>query len=249
MVSTLVFPLAMPGPRAQIQHMSAMQGDASIDWTEEDVPVSTRFGDSYYARRDGRSETRYVFVEGNGLHRRWTRGSCDFRIAELGFGTGLGFLSAWEAWEQSAPPGRMLDFTSFEMFPLTRADMARALAAWPELEPLATSLLAAWPLSGPYDFGSARLTLIPGDARETLPGWHGKADAWFLDGFAPARNPEMWAPELMAEVGRKTAPGGTFATYTAAGWVRRSLEQSGFAVERMPGYGGKRHMTFGRLVI
>ena len=91
------------------------------------------------------------------------------------------------------------------------------------------------------------LQLILGDARETLPRWPGRADAWFLDGFSPAKNPELWGESLMAEVARHTAPGGTFATYTAAGHVRRSLAAAGFAVERAPGFAGKRHMTKGCL--
>lgn len=95
--------------------------------------------------------------------------------------------------------------------------------------------------------GDAKLHLIVGDARETLPRWQGQADAWFLDGFAPSKNPEMWDPALLAEVARHTAPGGTFATYTAAGFVRRALAAAGFAVTRCPGFGRKRHMTRGVL--
>ncbi|MEO0746057.1 MAG: tRNA (5-methylaminomethyl-2-thiouridine)(34)-methyltransferase MnmD, partial [Pseudomonadota bacterium] len=94
-----------------------------------------------------------------------------------------------------------------------------------------------------FDLGDVELTLITGDARQALPAWDGRADAWFLDGFSPAKNPELWGEALMAEVGRHTAPGGTAATYTAAGHVRRGLEAAGFTVDRVPGFGRKRHMT------
>ena len=126
--------------------------------------------------------------------------------------------------------------------------MARALSVYPELDAVAAPMLEA------LGAGQRRvltedldLTVIAGDARHTLALWPGRADAWFLDGFAPAKNPEMWEPALLVEVARHTAPGGTFATYSAAGGVRRGLAEAGFAVERVPGFGSKRHMTLGRL--
>jgi tRNA U34 5-methylaminomethyl-2-thiouridine-forming methyltransferase MnmC len=126
--------------------------------------------------------------------------------------------------------------------------MARALSAFPDLCDRARALLDAWrPEGGPFDLGAMRLEVVTGDARETLPGWEGRADAWFLDGFSPARNPELWQPDLMADVARHTAPGGTAATYSAAGPVRRALEEAGFEVTRAPGYGRKRHMTTARM--
>jgi tRNA U34 5-methylaminomethyl-2-thiouridine-forming methyltransferase MnmC len=125
--------------------------------------------------------------------------------------------------------------------------MARAHAAFPELADFSARLLAGWEnRQSSIDLGAVHLDIIEGDARETLPGWTGLADAWFLDGFAPAKNPGLCAADLMASVGEKTAQGGTFATYTAAGHVRRALEQAGFAVERVPGFGRKRHMSVGR---
>ena len=129
------------------------------------------------------------------------------------------------------------------------ADQARALAAFPDLAPLATRLLAAL-ASGPGPYALAEnltLEIIHGDARDTLALWAGRADAWFLDGFSPARNPEMWGQDLMIAVGQHTRPGGTAATYTAAGHVRRALVAAGFAVTRQPGYGRKRHMTTARI--
>ena len=164
-------------------------------------------------------------------------------VLDLGVGTGLNLLATWEAWRQADAPGR-LRFTSFEAFPMTLADMETALRAFPQVEALARALLDALGGVGPvFDLGDAELTLITGDARQALPVWDGRADAWFLDGFSPAKNPELWGEALMAEVGRHTAPAGTAATYTAAGHVRRGLEAAGFTVDRVPGVGRKRHMT------
>jgi tRNA U34 5-methylaminomethyl-2-thiouridine-forming methyltransferase MnmC len=221
-----------------------MQGQhAEIGWNPDGVPVSRRFDDPYFSLENGLAETRHVFLDGNDLPARFVPG---FHIAELGFGTGLNFLTAWAAWRQAGIAGP-LRFTSFEAFPMTRADMATALAAFPELAPLSDQLIAAWtPGAGHLVLNGADLTVIQGDARQRLPEWQDQADAWFLDGFAPAKNPEMWTETLMEGVARHTAPGGTCATYTAAGFVRRALEQAGFAIERRPGFGRKRHMSAGR---
>ena len=124
--------------------------------------------------------------------------------------------------------------------------MARALGRWPELAPLAAALLPAVRPDAEIALAGLRLTVVTGDARETLPRWGGTADAWFLDGFAPARNPEMWEPALLAAVHDRTVPGGTAATYSAAGAVRRALAAAGFETARAPGFGAKRHMTLAR---
>jgi tRNA U34 5-methylaminomethyl-2-thiouridine-forming methyltransferase MnmC len=217
----------------------AMQDQqADLDWREGCVPVSTRFDDPYFSLQSGLEETRHVFLRGNGLPERLCPG---FRIAELGFGTGLNLLAT--AGIVRAGP---VHYTSFEAFPMTAADMARALAAFPGLA--SAELVARW-ASGArrFSLGALEVEVIVGDARETLPRWAGKADAWYLDGFSPAKNPELWSADLMAEVAAHTAPGGSFATYTAAGHVRRGLEQAGFTVQRLPGYGRKRHMSQGVL--
>ncbi len=223
-----------------------MQGQrADIDWRDGDVPVSTRFDDPYFSLENGLEETRYVFLDGNGLPDRFCDG---FHVAELGFGTGLNFLTTLLAWQAGGASGRLC-FTSFEAYPMTAPDMAQALSAFPEVAEPARHLIRAWE-RGEADTtlaDSVELRIIVGDARETLPEWQGKADAWYLDGFSPAKNPELWGPELMAEVGRHTAPGGTAATYTAAGFVRRGLDAAGFDVIRRPGYGRKRHMTVATL--
>ncbi len=209
---------------------------AQIEWRDGRVPVSTQFDDPYFSLENGMKETHHVFLGGNDLPARFVDG---FHVAELGFGTGLNFLVALQEFRASGCGG-MLRFTSFEAFPMAMDDLHTALRAFDDL-PDDLAQTAAFPtcLNGP-DFA---LRVVIGDARETLPKWEGRADAWFLDGFSPAKNPELWAPELMREVGAHTAVGGTAATYTAAGFVRRGLTDAGFEVSRVKGYGRKRHMT------
>ncbi|MFW8633629.1 tRNA (5-methylaminomethyl-2-thiouridine)(34)-methyltransferase MnmD [Cribrihabitans pelagius] len=212
---------------------------ARLSWRDGTVPVSERFDDPYFSIHDGLAETGHVFLAGNGLPQRFQSG---FHIAELGFGTGLNMLAAWRAWEASGQEGP-LRFTSFEAFPMAPADMARALEAFPAVGPYAERFLDRWQGSGTCDLGSLQLEVITGDARVSLPEWTGRADAWFLDGFSPAKNPELWEQGLLAQVARHTRPGGTAATYAAAGFVRRGLAAAGFEVTRAPGFGRKRHMT------
>ncbi|WP_166673630.1 tRNA (5-methylaminomethyl-2-thiouridine)(34)-methyltransferase MnmD [Rhodovulum visakhapatnamense] len=217
---------------------------AEIDWREGGVPVSVRFDDPYFSIADGLAETRHVFLAGNGLPGRFVPG---FHIAELGFGTGLNLLATLIAWRAAGVPGP-LRFTSFEAFPMAPEAMDRALRAFPEARAVADPLIAAWAEGARrIETDDLHAEIVEGDARETLPRWPGRADAWFLDGFSPAKNPELWSPELMAEVARHTAPNGTAATYTAAGFVRRGLTEAGFEVTRQPGFGRKRHMTTARL--
>jgi len=209
-------------------------------WREDAVPVSDSFDDPYYSLDDGVAETRHVFVQGNSLPARFREG---FHIAELGFGTGLSLCVARAAWAASGAAGP-LRFTSFEAYPLPADDMRRALTAFAEIAPWADPVIAA------IEAGQTRVAtlelvfeMVVGDARTTLPAWDGAADAWFLDGFSPAKNPELWEADLMQAVYDHTAPQGTAATYTAAGFVRRNLAEAGFEVTRVSGFGRKRHMT------
>ncbi|MHA7875852.1 tRNA (5-methylaminomethyl-2-thiouridine)(34)-methyltransferase MnmD [Roseivivax sp.] len=220
-----------------------MHKTALLDWRDGRVPVSTRFDDPYFSIEDGLAETRHVFLAGNGLPGRFRDG---FHIAELGFGSGLNLLAALAAWRTSGAAGR-LRFTTFEAFPMAAEDMIRAQAAFPELAAIAEELAPFW-RAGETAFTTRDLafTQVTGDARETLPAWHERADAWFLDGFSPAKNPELWEPALLAQVAEHTTPGGSAATYSAAGAVRRALAEAGFTVTRSPGYGRKRHMTTAR---
>ena len=213
-----------------------------VIWREGEVPVSARFDDPYFSLEGGLAETRHVYLGGNELPARLRPG---FAVAELGVGTGLNLL----ALAQCAQANGVQDirYTGFEAFPMERDELERALAPFADLADLAELLAGHWSSAGfCARIGPVRAQMIRGDARQTLPAWQGKADAWFLDGFAPARNPELWEPALLAEVGSHTAPGGSFATYTAAGHVRRALAEAGFTVERRPGFGRKRHMSVGR---
>lgn len=219
--------------------MTSPHQPPALDWRDETIPVSQQFDDPYFSLAGGLEETRHVFLTGNGLPGRFRDG---FRIAELGFGTGLNLLAVLLA---HPGPGHV-HYTSFEAYPMPVEDIARALTAFPEVAGMAETFLQQWASGATVlEFPNLTATVILGDARETLAAWDGMADAWFLDGFSPAKNPELWSPELMAEVARHTAPGGTFATYTAAGHVRRALSDAGFAVTRQPGFGRKRHMSTG----
>jgi len=217
---------------------------AEIDWRDDGVPVSRQFDDPYYAALGGLEESRHVFLAGNALPTRFTAG---FHIAEIGFGTGLNMLAVWQAWRESGQK-TALRFTSFEAYPLKADDMARALERFPELADLTQDFLAVWEQGKTaFCLDGLEATIIIGDARETLAQMTDPADAWFLDGFAPAKNPELWGAELLGAVATRTKPGGTLATYTAAGQVRRTLRDVGFEVERVSGFGRKRHMTVGTL--
>ncbi|MGR3485588.1 MAG: tRNA (5-methylaminomethyl-2-thiouridine)(34)-methyltransferase MnmD [Paracoccaceae bacterium] len=217
-----------------------MSDHPPLQWAG-DLPVDPVSGDGYWSPQGGLAEARHVYLGGNDLPARLRP---NFAVAEVGFGTGLNFLALWAAWD-----GSSVTYTGFEARPLAPEDRTRALGAFPEVATQAqalTDLLAAAPEGGEVAPGLV-LRLIHGDARETLPAWQGRADAWFLDGFAPALAPDLWTPGMLRAVVARTAPGGTCASFTAAGHVRRGLAEAGFAVTRAPGFGRKRHMTRGVL--
>ena len=228
---------------------------ADLTW-HNGVPESTRFGDVYFSRDNGLAETRYVFLGHNQLAERFSSipSGEAFVIAETGFGTGLNFLAAWQAWRQHAPDhAATLHFVSVERFPLVRQDLSSALALWPELAPLAEQLVEKYPplTQGAhrilFDGGRVRLTLYLGDMMDAWDSLNFQADAWFLDGFAPARNPEMWLDQAMTKIRAHSKPGTTLATFTAVGRIRRALESAGFEMRKTPGFGRKRDMLVGRL--
>ncbi|KPW41112.1 bifunctional tRNA (5-methylaminomethyl-2-thiouridine)(34)-methyltransferase MnmD/FAD-dependent 5-carboxymethylaminomethyl-2-thiouridine(34) oxidoreductase MnmC [Pseudomonas coronafaciens] len=229
---------------------------AQIDWDEHDNPRSRDFSDVYFSTESGLDETRHVFLVQNDLRRRFTELPAGGRlvVGETGFGTGLNFLCTWQLFDECAPADARLHFVSVEKYPLSRADLQRALALWPELSSVAQPLLEQYVAIHEgfqrlvFDGGRVTLTLLIGDALQMLPQLDGQIDAWFLDGFAPAKNPEMWTPELFAELARLSAPATTIGTFTSTGWVRRSLNAAGFKMKRVPGIGHKWEVLRGAFI-
>lgn len=226
---------------------------AQLDWDENGQPLSRAYGDVYFSRASGLDETHHVFLDGNQLPRRFAALPAGGRlcIGETGFGTGLNFLCAWRQFEALAPADARLHFVSVEKFPLRRDDLVRALALWDELSPWSEQLLAQYHAIHPgfqrlvFAGGRVVLTLLVGDVLDTLPELDARIDAWFLDGFSPAKNPEMWTQPLFAQLARLSAAGATLATFTSAGFVRRGLIEAGFAMQRVKGFGQKREMLAG----
>jgi tRNA U34 5-methylaminomethyl-2-thiouridine-forming methyltransferase MnmC len=221
-------------------HSNDQHQTADLNWRDGKLPVSNRFDDPYFSLQNGLDESRHVFLAGNNLPARFQP---DFQIGELGFGTGLNMFATLQQWRKAGIKSR-LHFTSFEAYPMTASDMDKALSAFPEIHQIAKPFLSEW-CKGARKIKTDDLCaeIIIGDARQTLPQWNGKADAWYLDGFSPAKNPELWGDDLLQQVANHTAVNGTLATYTAAGFVRRSLAGAGFNVTRTTGFATKRHMT------
>ncbi|WP_174874559.1 tRNA (5-methylaminomethyl-2-thiouridine)(34)-methyltransferase MnmD [Vogesella oryzae] len=201
--------------------MSSAIQTARLDWSSGE-PVSGDYGDVYFSRDSGIDETRHVFINNNLLPERFAALAehAVFRIGETGFGTGLNFLVAWQVFLQYAPASARLAFVSTEKHPLSVADLQQALALWPALQHEAAQLLQQYAALPPgwhrfvLEGGRISLTLLVGDALDTLPQLDACIDAWFLDGFAPSRNPDMWQPALFAQLARLSAPGATLATFT-----------------------------------
>lgn len=216
-----------------------------LDWTG-DAPRSPRFNDIYFSPVDGLAETQAVFLQGCGLPDAWA-GRQSFTVGELGFGTGLNILALIDLWRRARPsPDAVLHVFSIEAYPMSRDDAGRALAAWPDLADLAAVLLESWP-AGRRGFHRVEwptlgviLDLAILEAGAALAAWSGDADAWFLDGFAPSKNPEMWRPEVMALIAGRSHVGARAATFSVAGAVRRGLEGAGFTLSRAPGFGRKK---------
>lgn len=220
---------------------------ARLSFTADGTPCSDEFGDVYHSRAGGPDQARFVFIAGTGLPTRW-QGRETFTIVETGFGPGLNFLATWAAWRSDAQRCGRLHFVSVERRPFTRDDLAILHARWPELAAPAAELQAIWPVLTPgmhrlqLDGGRVVLTLLFGDAGALIPQLTCRADAFYLDGFSPASNPELWSPQLLDELGRLAATGATLATWSVSGAVRRALGEAGFRCEKATGFGGKRQM-------
>jgi tRNA 5-methylaminomethyl-2-thiouridine biosynthesis bifunctional protein len=227
--------------------------DPALVWAEDGAPRSGRFGDVYFSVEDGLAESRAVFLGGCGLPEAWA-GRRNFTVGELGFGTGLNIVALLDLWRRHRPANGHLSIFSIEGFPLKADEAERALSAWPEVADLAALLTSRWPSRTPglhrLDWAElgATIDLWIGEAAEGLAQWSGRADAWFLDGFAPSTNPSMWSDAVLDGVRAQSAPGARIATFTVAGAVRRGLSKRGFTVEKRPGHGRKRERLEARLV-
>ena len=226
---------------------------ARLAFTADGTPYSQAYGDVYHSAGGGLGQARHVFLQGNGLPGRW-RGRRAFTILETGFGFGLSFLATWRAWREDPARCARLHFVSIEKHPFEGADLAFLLDKIPQVKDESTQLLARWPMLVPgmqrieFERRQVVLTLFFGDIAQGLPQLALAADAIYLDGFAPTKNPQMWAPALLRHLGRLAAPGATLATWSVAASVRAALEQAGFAVEKSKGFGLKKEMLLGRLV-
>lgn len=228
----------------------------TLQWKGQ-TPVSTQFDDVYFSAEDGLAESTYVFLEGNNLPQRLKNQTEPFTVYELGFGTGLNFLNILRMWN-GIGGGFALNFISVEKYPLKFTDVEKSLAVWPELAPEIESFLQKYPRTEPekgwhhFDIAeNVRLSLFVGEGEEMLKTAVAEglpnADAWFLDGFAPSKNPDMWSSQVFENMAKLSKEGTTFATFTAAGFVRRGLQGVGFTVRKVKGFGRKRDMTVGTL--
>lgn len=226
--------------------MTRLPSRPNLDWKDDGTPVATAFDDVYFSRSDGLEETRAVFFRACGLPERW-RDQKNFTIAELGFGTGLNFLALVHLWLGSERRSDgWLDFLTVEKHPMAAEDARRSLARWPELKTNADQLLASWPeqTMGPqrivFPQWRISLSIFIGDAADWFSSVDFKSDAWFLDGFAPAKNEAMWSEDILKGLGDHAKPGCLVGTYTVTGHVRRGLAAAGFEVSKQPGFGRKR---------
>lgn len=229
---------------------------ADLDWQMIDgidIPISKQFGDVYFSKDNGLLETRHVFLNGNDLTERLAQlePHAYFCVGETGFGTGLNILALWQLWQQVRPANHShLHAISVEKFPLSKHDLIRALNVWPELKPLAEQLIAQYPLpiAGCHrlNFPNERfsLDLWLGDAHDVfpvIPKTH-QVNAWFLDGFAPSCNPDMWEDNVLNNIIRLSDQGTTFSSFSVAGVLKRGLKQHGVAISRPRGFKHKREM-------
>jgi tRNA 5-methylaminomethyl-2-thiouridine biosynthesis bifunctional protein len=226
---------------------------ASLAFAADGTPYSSAYDDLYHSADGGVAQAQHVFLGGNGLPERWG-GAPSFTLLETGFGLGLNFLATWQAWREDPQRCARLHFVSVEKHPFTAQDLAVLHTPHAALAPLAEELRSAWPLLVPglhrleFEEGRVVLTLAFGDAAALVPQLRLAADAFFLDGFAPAKNPHLWSPELLRALGRLAAPGATAATWSVAAAVRDGLRAAGFAAEKRRGFARKSEMLVARFV-
>ena len=235
-----------------------------IKWDSQGTPFSVVFDDMYFCAVNGYEDALYIFCGGNRLEERFKKldptKNGVFTIIETGFGTGLIFCVAWKLWNEYAPASWTLNFLSVEKYPLPPQELERALSVWPIIKPQADELSANYKIpsenSGVFQFGRSRVSLtivfddiITGLEKIDQEGLaSSRADALFLDGFSPRKNPEMWTENVFARLARLSGEGTTLATFTVAGWVRRGLESQGFRTQKKTGYGCKNEMLEGSFI-
>ncbi|MFM0636759.1 bifunctional tRNA (5-methylaminomethyl-2-thiouridine)(34)-methyltransferase MnmD/FAD-dependent 5-carboxymethylaminomethyl-2-thiouridine(34) oxidoreductase MnmC [Paraburkholderia metrosideri] len=226
---------------------------AVLAFRDNGTPFSPLYDDIYHSAVGSLEQAQYVFLRGNALPDRW-QGRRIFTVLETGFGMGINFLMTWAAWRDDPARCERLHFVSTEKHPFTQADLQSLYAATisdPAIATLAQTLADAWPMLVPgshrleFEGGRIVLTLVFGDAGETLPNLRLRADAFYLDGFAPAKNPEIWTPAIFKALARMAGEGATFSTYTSAGDIKRALTQCGFEYRKVDGFGWKRAMLVG----
>lgn len=225
---------------------------ARIKWIDG-APYSLDFDDIYYAKANGPQESEHVFIAQNQLESRFANLSrTQFTIIETGFGTGLNFFCAAQHWLKLAPAQATLNFISIEKTPLHLLDFIKSSQNWPQFFAISEALILKYPqlhhgLNTVYLMNARiRLDIVVDDIATALPALHTCADAWFLDGFAPNKNSQMWSESVFAQLARLSGPATTFATFTSAGTVRRGLLAAGFHVHKVPGFGKKREMLTGQ---
>lgn len=225
---------------------------SDISWKNDTTPFSNEYGDVYFSAESGLYESQYNFIDSNNLQERFLTQD-NFSIGETGFGTGLNFTLACKLWLKISPSSTHLFFTSFEKHPLPLDDFAQSASNWPELTEAYKELLPLYtelrPGNNILQLPQLRTTLniVIGDIRDTISSIESSSiDCWFLDGFAPSLNPEMWSDTVINNIARAAKKGSTFGTFTAAGNVRRSMLKHGFEVVKKPGFGKKREMIYGK---
>ncbi len=232
---------------------NTIQPLAEIEW-RNGQPYASKFQDVYFSNDNGLLETEYVFLLGNDLLTRWQLPNIqNFIIAETGFGTGLNFLCAAKLWLENTPSNFTLHYISVEKYPLSLENITAALALWPELtilnQPFLTQYKSLLKDSKAILFNNrVQLSLLIGDATQCLSVIDEAVDAWFLDGFSPAKNPDIWQAPIFEQMARLSSTESTFSTFTSAGEVRRGLIKAGFKVSKRPGFGKKREMLIGQFL-
>ncbi|KVT34235.1 bifunctional tRNA (5-methylaminomethyl-2-thiouridine)(34)-methyltransferase MnmD/FAD-dependent 5-carboxymethylaminomethyl-2-thiouridine(34) oxidoreductase MnmC [Burkholderia ubonensis] len=226
---------------------------AALAFSDDGTLVSPDYGDIYHSAAGALAQANYVFVAGNGLPARW-QGRRTFTIVETGFGAGGNFLATWAAWRDDPTRCERLHFVSVEKHPFTRDDLRRAashMVAQTTTSADVDALADAWPMLVPglhrleFDGGRVVLTLVFGDALAMLPKLAVRADAFYLDGFAPSKNPDLWSVDVFRALARLAGDGATFATYSSSGAVKHALAEASFAYRKVDGFAGKRAMLVG----